>query len=447
MQNFLSHVICPITHAVPKDPVLASDGWIYSRNALQCWFETSTQSPMTREEMSMDDCKEAFGITQLYTSIRSCYLSSGCPTLPRNRSMYIDKGKTLALMRNLVANHALQQNGFIFGSGAYMKLLHSKLIVKFYACCRRNDVEPDLVYHDLTFHPESWDARHHIVNDLDIFFGDDRQVFSFAQSLQKRYAYKGLRVVAYREGKTIWPSNKGLGGGAPPYCNTAFVVCNELRRYRVSIAAGMCDSIHLALDVVSKRDGVHMPSMHMGWYPNILKTICKDRQKYFLRMFPKLCLEHSIIVLNSLQQMHERKETLTSVVHNGLKNIHDHPLCTDDAVRNDAGLFCAHLWKELKQGQHILNISSKWHPAEAGNQDMIAFTLFEGNRRTEHTHHMTLDDIQHLISNTSVMLLKNGMIMHKCEGIEYVIHYLLDPDFDILSTDYPELQLLNAGVC
>ena len=90
-----------------------------------------------------------------------------------------------------------------------------------------------------------------------------------------------------------------------------------------------------------------------------------------------------------------------------------------------------------------MNIST-WHLTAAENQDMVDFTLIRGNERTQYTHRMTLEDIQNLISNTSVVLLKNGIIVYERAGIEYFLHFLLDPDFDILSTDYPELKLLSA---
>jgi len=47
-QNF----ICPITHQVFSEPVLADDGNIYEREAIEEWFREKRTSPITREKMS-----------------------------------------------------------------------------------------------------------------------------------------------------------------------------------------------------------------------------------------------------------------------------------------------------------------------------------------------------------------------------------------------------------
>ena len=42
---------CPLTNKPFCDPVVAEDGCTYERNAIEKWFETSKQSPGTREEI------------------------------------------------------------------------------------------------------------------------------------------------------------------------------------------------------------------------------------------------------------------------------------------------------------------------------------------------------------------------------------------------------------
>ena len=48
--------VCPITHEVPKDPVVASDGYTYERVAIEAWLlrgevDDKYTSPITREDI------------------------------------------------------------------------------------------------------------------------------------------------------------------------------------------------------------------------------------------------------------------------------------------------------------------------------------------------------------------------------------------------------------
>jgi len=40
-----------------KEPVLASDGYTYEKEAITQWLRTNTQSPMTREPIRLDGCR------------------------------------------------------------------------------------------------------------------------------------------------------------------------------------------------------------------------------------------------------------------------------------------------------------------------------------------------------------------------------------------------------
>ena len=60
------HFVCPITHELMHDPVVASDGHAYERRALAQWIHESIQkgegtvtSPLTREkiETTFHECK------------------------------------------------------------------------------------------------------------------------------------------------------------------------------------------------------------------------------------------------------------------------------------------------------------------------------------------------------------------------------------------------------
>lgn len=45
------HLICPITHEIMSDPVIAADGHTYEREGIERWFETHETSPVTREAL------------------------------------------------------------------------------------------------------------------------------------------------------------------------------------------------------------------------------------------------------------------------------------------------------------------------------------------------------------------------------------------------------------
>ncbi len=48
-----NELLCPITHSLFHDPVVASDGHTYERAAITDWLKTSRRSPMTRENISI----------------------------------------------------------------------------------------------------------------------------------------------------------------------------------------------------------------------------------------------------------------------------------------------------------------------------------------------------------------------------------------------------------
>lgn len=53
-QSF-SVFMCPITHDVMTDPVVAADGYTYERSAIARWFETSRKSPVTGQSLPHTD--------------------------------------------------------------------------------------------------------------------------------------------------------------------------------------------------------------------------------------------------------------------------------------------------------------------------------------------------------------------------------------------------------
>lgn len=56
-QAIPNEFMCPITMIMMKDPVLATDGYTYEKEAIQQWLRSNTISPMTREPMRFTDCR------------------------------------------------------------------------------------------------------------------------------------------------------------------------------------------------------------------------------------------------------------------------------------------------------------------------------------------------------------------------------------------------------
>lgn len=59
------NLICPITHTIFQDPVLATDGHVYEREAIVKWIETNGTSPITLEPLHIDDLLPEENIKQL----------------------------------------------------------------------------------------------------------------------------------------------------------------------------------------------------------------------------------------------------------------------------------------------------------------------------------------------------------------------------------------------
>jgi hypothetical protein len=50
-----NNLICPITHKIFQDPVLAGDGHVYERTAIVQWIQANGTSPITLEPLKVDD--------------------------------------------------------------------------------------------------------------------------------------------------------------------------------------------------------------------------------------------------------------------------------------------------------------------------------------------------------------------------------------------------------
>jgi hypothetical protein len=46
--------VCPITHELLVDPVVAADGYMYERKAIESWLAISSNSPATNKPLRMN---------------------------------------------------------------------------------------------------------------------------------------------------------------------------------------------------------------------------------------------------------------------------------------------------------------------------------------------------------------------------------------------------------
>ncbi|CAF1204336.1 unnamed protein product [Adineta ricciae] len=64
-ENLLNSITCCITKAILHDPVVASDGFTYEREAIENWFKTSNRSPMTNQELENLELKPNYAIKSI----------------------------------------------------------------------------------------------------------------------------------------------------------------------------------------------------------------------------------------------------------------------------------------------------------------------------------------------------------------------------------------------
>lgn len=66
---------CPITHEIMADPVIASDGHTYEREAITKWIYdgNSTTSPMTNEVLTNQTLTPNLNLRSLITKFQSAF--------------------------------------------------------------------------------------------------------------------------------------------------------------------------------------------------------------------------------------------------------------------------------------------------------------------------------------------------------------------------------------
>ena len=73
LAQMVSNLQCPITHRLPVRPVVAADGHVYERSAIEKWLQTKSTSPLTGTEIG----KTVTDVTQTRTLIQSAIENGG----------------------------------------------------------------------------------------------------------------------------------------------------------------------------------------------------------------------------------------------------------------------------------------------------------------------------------------------------------------------------------
>jgi len=63
--------LCPITHTVMVDPVIAGDGQTYERDAIERWLRTHSTSPMTGAKMESTSLTSNFALRDVINQVKS----------------------------------------------------------------------------------------------------------------------------------------------------------------------------------------------------------------------------------------------------------------------------------------------------------------------------------------------------------------------------------------
>ena len=95
MQAFNSNAVietitCPITHCVMKDPVQGSDGHTYERSAIINALQIKSESPMTRQRMTINDLKVNVALKFLCDNYNSWIGSSPSPSPSEDKPIILD---------------------------------------------------------------------------------------------------------------------------------------------------------------------------------------------------------------------------------------------------------------------------------------------------------------------------------------------------------------------
>lgn len=109
--ELLAMLLCPITQSPMDDPVLATDGNIYERTAIEKWLQTNQKSPLTRAPMNASELIPNPGILQV-TRILKSILESGDLDMDEEDENIEKRGRVAEKIREI--NSLIRGNQYPF---------------------------------------------------------------------------------------------------------------------------------------------------------------------------------------------------------------------------------------------------------------------------------------------------------------------------------------------
>lgn len=397
LEKIKTELHCPITTELLKDPVfLVQDGTLYSREALLKWLSTCRKSPITQENIDRFSLEKVRAINNILEMVQIAKIQPKTQ-LPPLGGIFINVNKERARLMNRIEKVMLEQNCVIFGSRSYRQFLQNGAIIAFYKACRRDNLNADLMYHNLEYHPDSAAARNQTPGDLDVY-GPRLSIRETLRTLALAFPCVTIQQTQIHRNKFN------------PNYDTSFRTHYELMTIQFGIKLGCSkDSpqMRMRMDLVTKRiptppSSIAVDDLKVGAFPNIWKCICKTSSRFFLREYAHIPPDHQALLLEGCKRLFDARETMTT---------HFEITKGDGFVnRNDIGVYLRRLYYEIhEESVCIINLS-----VDKNNEDQkkgLRFNLFDrSGRRLSSYDNFTLEELNSMTISTEESDWKRGQL-------------------------------------
>ena len=420
-------MICPIIHDIPRDPIVAGDGHIYSQRALKEWLNKHEKSPITNEIIDPDQLLPVTAITNICNDLRETNLASMLET--ETSYIHINMQKEKAKVQRYVMNLAFKFDCVIFGSSAYNSFLHEGNIIHFYERCNEQDIDPDSVYNDISFDSSTFNSRRRIMQDIDILMPDTSTLEKFIKKLKITESIKveeiPIKVDDINSSYfTDFQSNFSIRSfiiripfgftGKGMQVKIDAILPKSLRRFfSLSLSGGGGECLSDKGEYLFKG---------FGPFPNIIKTIALENKRYFFMHNPELDVDRTYLALEACKYLAESQTTVTTYLD------HTKP-CNHDNSRESFLMYFRRLVKELKADTTILNLSITLE--DDNEKPSLEFQSFDEDGNRQGNINLLISDVYNKIRNASSSNLQKGRLelFADDEFQPRFIHLLCDPDF------------------
>ena len=170
-------------------------------------------------------------------------------------------------------------------------------MLKYYNLCEKQNVKVCLNYDDENFIPETYEARNLLsnINDIDVYSNKiDMNISDIIIILKKQLTHCKITEKCSKS-----------------YLNSQFLKNNHYQKISIQLPIGTSGNIDVSIDIIKSKDN----TIFLGPYPNIIKHIFRDKNKYFFaNKYENMPLYIEIELLNILKSMHKNKKTITTIL-------------------------------------------------------------------------------------------------------------------------------------